>query len=235
MAKGRKTKDVYVFVLEGLSDKAALAGILQRLYRNKKIFPVVMYCDITSDCNVDVKKVGEEIEKQIKQKLKEEKILKEDVTYIFQICDTDGAFIPNSAIVQGTEKGLVYTPSQILASDINGAVERNKHKKAAVSELLTKKKIMGKDYKLFFMSCNLDHVLYNIQNLEYNKKTNKAYEFFGQFVDCPDDFIPFITKCAFGVPSNYNESWKYIMDGLHSLERHNNFFIFFNEHFYYAV
>ncbi len=153
-----------------------------------------------------------------------------DIINIIQICDTDGVYIPDSNIVYGENKNFIYTASNIITSNIIDAKKRNKHKREAITYLLHKDKIKSIPYQLFYMSCNLDHVLYNEQNLNETLKVDYADNFFKKFQNCPMDFIPFINENAFNVPENYTDSWNYIAEDLHSLERHNNLFICFNSH-----
>lgn len=68
------------------------------------------------------------------------------------------------------------------------------------------KTIKSIPYTGYFMSSNLDHALYNIQNLDAGLK--------GEY--------------AVGVPDTFPDSWKYIKHGLHSLERHSNLHIYFH-------
>ena len=225
-----KTKKVFVFILEGYSDKTALEGILKRIYTNRFIYSVVTYGDITSNIDIDIEDLEELIYKTVKQQTGVNKIKMSDIINIIQICDTDGVYIPDSNIVCGENKNFIYTVSNIITSNIKDAKKRNKHKREAITYLLHKDKIKNIPYQLFYMSCNLDHVLYNEQNLNETLKVDYADNFFKKFQNRPMDFIPFIKENAFNVPENYTDSWNYIAEELHSLERHNNLFICFNSH-----
>lgn len=232
--KTTQIRKVYVFILEGPSDDNALSGLLKKLYRNRTIYPIIMYGDITSDLDIDNSKIVQLIADKIRIRLKEDKIRNSDVINIFQICDMDGAFIPDKAIVQGDVKGFHYSTTSITVRNAHEAIERNDHKREAIDILLNTTKILGIPYKVFFMSCNLDHVLYDIQNLEDELKTDKADEFYEKYQDCPEQFVNYLNSVAFGVPKSYLDSWEYIKQGCNSLERHNNLFICFKDYPYYA-
>lgn len=80
--------------------------------------------------------------------------------------------------------------------------------------------------------CNLDHVLYNEQNLDDDKKIAYADAFYESFKGKEEKFIDFLRMEAVnGVPdTSLKDSWEYIKDGLHSLERHTNLHIYFKLH-----
>lgn len=235
MSKKTDTKKVYVFVLEGWADKNALEQLLKQIYRNTSIYSVVMYGDVTSDKKTSSSKLVNAIATKVREKLQEDKIKKADVYHIFQICDMDGAFSPDSVIKKGIVDSYVYSPTSITVPNIEKAKERNRRKRDSINELLSTKTILGVDFKLFYMSSNLDHALYDIQNLDDDLKIAKADEFYEQFRDCPVKFIDYLIKNSFEVPQKYLESWEYIKEGCHSLERHNNLFICFKDYPPYAV
>ncbi len=72
------------------------------------------------------------------------------------------------------------------------------------------------------MSCNLDHVLHDKQNSSDEEKEKNALAFAKRYRQDVDGFIKFIAESDFSVTSNYVESWNYIKQGVHSLERHTN-------------
>ena len=227
-------RKVYVFILEGVSDENAIAGLLKKLYRNRTIYSVIMYGDVTSDIKKDISKIVGTIAEKVRAKLNEEKIKTSDVLRVFQICDMDGAYVPDTAIVKGKEKRFVYSPTSIAVPDVDIAKERNSHKREAINMLLSTQTVLGIPYRLYFMSSNLEHVLFDIQNLEDSLKTRKADEFFETFRDYPEKLISFLESVSFGVPKTYSDSWDYIKQELHSLERHNNLIVCFNDFPTYA-
>ena len=72
------------------------------------------------------------------------------------------------------------------------------------------------------MSCNLDHVLYNLQNASDKEKEDYALEFSEKYIDNIDDFISFLCNSDFSCCDSYEDSWKFIKGGKHSLERYSN-------------
>lgn len=81
----------------------------------------------------------------------------------------------------------------------------------------------GIPYKVYYMSCNLDHVLYNLQNANYKDKEENALEFSERYIDNIYDFIHFLRNSDFSSCSeSYEDSWKFIKEDKHSLERYSN-------------
>ncbi|MDD3185428.1 MAG: hypothetical protein PHT76_09050 [Anaerostipes sp.] len=65
------------------------------------------------------------------------------------------------------------------------------------------------------------------------KKGDYASDFYEQFIGCETMFIEFLTDCVVNsVPDSFLASWRYIEEGLHSLERHTNLHIYFNDNPY---
>ena len=73
------------------------------------------------------------------------------------------------------------------------------------------------------MSCNLDHALYGKLNSTDYEKEDDAFAFAKKYRDDIPGFMKLISESDFSVAGNYPQSWQYISEGLHSLERHTNF------------
>ena len=73
------------------------------------------------------------------------------------------------------------------------------------------------------MSCNLDHVLYDKLNSTDEEKEHDSYAFARRYKEDLPGFISFICDSPFSFKGDYAESWKFIRDQLHSLERNTNF------------
>ena len=99
--KIRETKKVFIFIVEGRSDKHALEKIFQKIYRNKNVVFKVTGGDITSDEEMDESKVIEAIWLKVDEYIKDKKIVKKDIAQIIHFFDTDGVYVPDSAIIEG--------------------------------------------------------------------------------------------------------------------------------------
>lgn len=226
MASERKT---VLFIVEGNSDKTALEKILKVIYKkNKNIDFRVTDGDITSDETVNKRNVCDRIYKIVDQFLKDRKLKKSDIWQIVQIFDTDGTYIPESAIITGNTSKFVYSLTNIACKDRDKVIERNQRKSEIMDFLYMQHDIKSIPYEMYFMSCNLDHAFYNEQNLEQDLKQDYADAFYEKFIDKEIKFLDFL-QCDVvnGTPDSYPESWRYIKDGLHSLERHTNLHVYF--------
>ena len=102
-----------------------------------------------------------------------------------------------------------------------------------MNKLLKLSDIKGISYKCYFMSSNLDHALYNKQNLTDEEKELYSIKFYEMFEGHEKLFIKYLeSDVVNGCPDSFPASWKYIKEELHSLERHSNLHIYFKENPY---
>lgn len=238
MAKTKRMmKQTVLFVVEGFSDRDALKKIFKKIYKNRNIEFCFTRGDITSDCSVTVSNVEDRLNTVIKEFLNYSKMKRGDILQIVHLFDTDGAYVPDSAAVAGGTGSFFYTTTSISCKDPSKIIKRNKHKRAILDYLQKLSKIGGIAYAAYYMSCNLDHVLYNEQNLGIDRKISYADSFYDLFRGKEEKFIDFLkTEAVNGVPdTSLKATWEYIRQGLHSLERHTNLHYYFIDHPPYAL
>lgn len=228
----QQSRKTVLFIVEGASDKNALEMIFKRIYRqNRQIEFRFTQGDISSDWNITVSNVEDRINSVVLQFLNDSKLRRSDLYQIIQIFDMDGAFIDEADIHTGLSGKIMYYPNEIQCRDITKVKERNTHKSQILRYLLQVDQIKGTSYEMYFMSCNLDHALYDQQNLDDERKVEYADAFYEQFAGTEPVFIAFLkSDVANGVPDSYPDSWRYIQEGRHSLERHSNLHIYFDKH-----
>lgn len=225
-------KKVVLFIVEGNSDQEALSSILTKLYKNNRhIKFAITNGDVTSDPETTVSQVESLVTGIVKTYITENKLQKSDMFQVVQIFDMDGAYIPDEAVIRGSSGKFYYTPTNISCLAPGDVITRNEHKRSLMDALLKLDSVYGINYEKYFMSCNLDHVLYDEQNLDADEKLERAYEFRLAFQDLEQHFPAFLEQNAGdGVPKDLDESWTYIKTGLHSLERHTNLHLYFSLH-----
>lgn len=225
-------KKVVLFIVEGASDKQALSSILTKLYRdNHHIKFAITNGDVTSDPQNTATQVENVVAGIVKTYITENKLKKSDLFQVVQIFDMDGAYIPDEAIIRGSFGKFYYSPTNISCLTPGDAISRNERKRSLMDALLLLPSIYGLPYEKYFMSCNLDHVLYDEQNLEADEKLDRADEFRQAFQDREHIFPVFLKQCAGeDLPQDLEDSWTYIRSGLHSLERHTNLHLYFSLH-----
>jgi len=179
MAKVKETQKTVLFIVEGVSDKAALEKIFGVIYkRNKNIVFKFTDGDISSDTTVTKNNVCDRIYKVVNDYINDKKLNKSDIYQVVQIFDMDGAYIPEIAISVGDENFFVYSTTNISCKETSKVIERNEQKKMIMDYLLGVQDIKGIPYEMYFMSCNLDHALYNEINLDKDLKQDYADAFY---------------------------------------------------------
>lgn len=223
-----RKKVVYVIV-EGPSDRKALGVLLSNIYENDRVHIYVTHGDITSDWRTTPANIVAKIGNSVKSYAADYYLKNKDFKEVIHIVDMDGAYISNSAIISDEEADkALYSTTEIHTCDREGIIERNNHKRANIERLKSLRTVWGNiPYSVYYMSCNLDHVLYNKLNSTDEEKENDADEFAEKYEDDVPGFLEFINESDFSVVSDYQESWEYITKEQHSLERHTNLGICF--------
>ena len=223
---------VIIFIVEGTTDKDSLESTLAELYEGKNIVFSIVGGDLTSDYSSQTINIDKKLVSYIKTAMDRDKFRKSDIERVVHIVDTDGAFITNENIIYrdtGTDS-YIYTSTNIVTKYVEKAIERNKRKSQILNKLSSKKSIFTNlRYGVYYMSCNLEHVLHNIQNADDSQKKELAKQFEDKYFDDPSEFVKFIYESEFAVAGNYEESWSYIKEGVNSLNRYSNFHLFFEE------
>ena len=224
-------KKVVFVIVEGPSDDAALGVILNRLYDKSKVHIEIMHGDITTDLSIDPSNIVSALGDIVKNYAATMHFSQIHFQEVIHLVDMDGAFIPEAAIVDNPDADKpLYSLTEIQTSRPEQMVLRNKHKKSKLNRISTLKKVWGSiPYQAYYMSCNLDHVLYGKLNSTDEEKENDAYAFAKRYKDDIDGFLTFISDSEFSRMGGYKESWKFIKKDLHSLERHTNLGLCFAE------
>lgn len=90
----------------------------------------------------------------------------------------DGAFVDNTKVVEDiTKEEVYYSETEIRAKDKQGIEKRNLKKRENLNKMTAKNKIWNIPYSVYYMSCNLDHVLYNKLNSTDEEKEQDAFDF----------------------------------------------------------
>lgn len=122
----------------------------------------------------------------------------------------------------------MYTTAGIKGPTIEAVSERNRSKKDVLEKLLNTSSIQGIPYKLYYMSCNLEHVLYDkLEIVSDDEKRSLSNEFADKFYGREREFIEFINNPIFKVEGDYKGTWDFIKQGLNYVNRYSNFHLFF--------
>lgn len=218
-------KKVVMILLEGPSDATALGAYFKDFFSNDKVVTNILYTDITSQHGVYPDTIKAKVGRHISNELRRLKLTKSDLISVIHVVDLDGAFIPDTAIkLDETKDTFIYEDDGIHYKDVNAVVNRNTQKKQNVETLYknTSGICGGVMYHIYYMSCNLEHVLHNIRQVSPEDKEKLAYEFAERYKGNMNGFLKFLKESDFSVCTYYKDSWDFVAEELHSLERHTN-------------
>lgn len=225
-------KKVVMILLEGYTDQEALGTFFVDYFSNDRVITHVLYTDITSKDSSSPTTIKAKVGNCIKEKLKQSKLNIRDVIKVIHIVDMDGAYIDDAFIhVEPTQTTFRYDANGIYYKDKTMVSIRNHRKRQNLETLWrnTSGICNGIGYQIYYMSCNLEHVLHGIIDAPQNKKSELAIKFAKEYGGNLEEFLRFIRCSNFSVNTNYKGSWEFITEGLHSLERHTNLGLCFSE------
>ena len=222
-------KKIVLVIVEGPSDDSALGVILNRLFDKNKVHIEIMYGDITTDMNIDPSDIAKALGEVVKRYADSMHFKQLHFQQVIHLIDMDGAYIPDDRVVENPDaEKPVYSLTNIQTAKRDLLLLRNKHKQSKIERICGMQKVWGSiPYRAYYMSSNLDHVLYGKLNSSDEDKENDAYAFAKKYKDDIDGFLKFISDSDFSRMEGYKESWAFIKKGCHSLERYTNLGICF--------
>lgn len=223
-------KKIVLVIVEGPSDDVALGMALNQVYDKDYVYVHIMHGDITTRQGVDSQNIVAKIGKNIIDYAKSQHYKKTDFKHIIHIVDMDGAYIPDKSIIEKEDCSNVrYESDGIYTNNRAMIAARNKQKADNLYRLRSCGTIWSIPYRVYYMSCNLDHVLYDKPNSTDKDKENDAYEFAKKYRGKVEEFKKFICNSSFAIVGDYKESWKLIEKDLNSLNRYTNLGICIND------
>lgn len=218
-----KSKKVVLFIVEGPSDQSALSVILSKIFDQDEVYVYVVHGDVTTEKGVTPQNIVRKVNAFIKEHMSTYRLRKADMLQVVHLMDTDGAYAPDDVITEMvTVPKTIYNPGQIIAANRQRIIERNMQKRANMDRLALEPAIAGIPYLAIYMSCNLDHVLYNKLNSHDSDKRKDSIAFARKYRNDIASFISFINDSDFSVTGSRKETWEYIKLGQNSLDRHTN-------------
>lgn len=220
-------KKVIAVIVEGPSDESAIGGILREFFSSEEVQFAVTHGDITSSnlTTIDnvLSKVGDLIE-GIRTKYG---YRWDDFIKIIHIADTDGVFTKD-CIVQAEVDSIQYYEDHMESDNVAATKRRNMHKAEILFKLYSTGRIRDIRYRLYFNSCNLEHVLYGeLRDFSDIEKERLSDEFAEKYEGRVDEFISFISDAKIAVSGTYKDTWRFIEKYKHSLERYSNMHLIF--------
>jgi len=220
---------VIAFVVEGPSEEAALGTVMSEYFSGSEVKFTVVHVDITLKDYVSMDGILKKIKEQIDSVKKKYRYETEDFIKIIHLTDTDGVFIEDGDIFPGSQDTIEYFTDHIETPHIESTSKRNHRKADILLKLRRTGKINGIPYKIYFNSCNLEHVLYNtLEDFTDEDKQRMSDDFAEKYEGNIDKFIEFVSCSDFTVPGTYQKTWDFIEKSRNSLKLFSNMSLLFN-------
>lgn len=221
-------KKVVAFIVEGPSDEAALGTIMKEYFSGNEVQFVVVHGDITLKDYVSIDSILIKINEQIEIVKSKYRYQQEDFIKIIHIADTDGVYISDEDVKEADVEEVQYYEDHIDTKNVSAIIDRNKRKGDILYKLRKTGKINGIPYRIYFNSCNLEHVLYcERKDFTDEEKQTLSDDFADRYDGKVDEFIEFISDPVVAVPGIYQKTWDYIEKDKNSLNRHSNMHLIF--------
>lgn len=221
-------KKVIAFIVEGPSDEAALGTIMKEYFSNNEVQFVVVHGDITIKDYVSIDTILRKINGQIDSIKTKYRYEFEDFIKIIHIVDMDGVYILEENVSEIEDENTLYYIDHIETNNKKGIIQRNKRKGEILFKLRKTGKIHDIPYRIYYNSCNLEHVLYNeLKDFSDDEKEELSDDFAERYEGKVDEFIEFISSADIAVPGTYQKTWNYIEKGNNSLKRGSNMHLMF--------
>lgn len=223
-------KKVIAVIVEGPSDENAIGGILKEYFSSEEVQFAVVHGDITSSELTAVDNVLTKIDDIIDGIRTKYGYRWEDFVKVIHIADTDGAFA-RDCVMEADVEGIQYYEDHMECANVEATERRNKHKSEILFKLYSTSKVHNNiGYRLYFNSCNLEHVLYGeLKDFSDDEKEEMSDEFAERYEGKVEDFITFISDGAIAVSGTYKATWRFMEKDKHSLERHSNMHLIFTK------
>lgn len=218
-------KKMILVIVEGQTDADALHMYLRDVFSNHQVAVAVTRGDVTTEIGVDRSNIRSRVGDVVKRYLAGNRFLRtNDLLRVIHVVDTDGAFVPDGAVTEdATLTKPIYSENGIAAGSKRGIEARNRQKSKALRALVKTPFVLGSvPYRVFYMACNLEHMLRDRMNCTADEKEALAIEFAERYSADVEAFKAFIADSSFSVKRTYAESWRFIEKDLESLKRHTN-------------
>lgn len=222
-----KSKNVILVIVEGTSDEISLGSLYQYFEDNTVKFHIC-HGDITSDKKVNPRNIITHINDICKKTIDKYRYKTKDIKEIIHIIDTDGVFIGNQSILEDSSfSNFYYSENNITYKCQQEVIDRNLRKRQNLLKLISTHGIRNIPYTVYFMSCNLDHVLWGCLNLTETQKEDKSNDFADLCDETPGYLLQQIKK--YEAPGDFQSSWEFIQQNGNSLKRYTNLPLFFQD------
>jgi len=173
-------RKIVLVIVEGPSDADSLELYFSKFFDSNTVHMKIMYGDITSKRGINQSNIKARLGNEIKVYAENNHFKAADVQQIIHLVDMDGAFVDDSVIIEDeTKDKFLYTLESVIVPNRQVAIERNEHKRENLNTLSSRTSVMWNNipYKIYYMSCNLDHVLHDKPNATDEEKKANSLDF----------------------------------------------------------
>ena len=221
-------RKVVLLIVEGSCEEVLLNNRLRGLFEQHSIRFHIQHGDILYDLSKPDEPIKSVIGNAVKEFMMKNKFRSEDVFCVLHIIDMDGCFIPEDAIViDETQKELtIYHQDKISVphdKQKQQIAARNVERSNNIKIMKALDTILSGEinYRMYYFSRNLEHVLFNDANPEKGAKYPDVEQFIEQLQIPIEEFLQ---QSMPSVPGEnpYLESWELITEQTASLEPYSN-------------
>lgn len=221
-------KKVVLLLVEGSCEEVLLYNRLRSLFEHHNIRFRIQHGDILYDLDRPQEPIKSVIGNAVNEFMIKNKFRPVDVFCVLHIIDMDGCFIPEDAIViVDSQKELTrYHDDRITVphkKQKQQIATRNADRSKNINIMKALDKILSGeiDYRMYYFSRNLEHVLFKEPNPEKEGKFPDVERFIEQ-LDVPiEDFLQESMPLLSGADP-YMESWDRISERTASLQQYSN-------------
>ena len=221
-------KKVVLLIVEGSCEEVLLNNRLRSLFEQHNIRFHIQHGDILYDLSKPDEPIKSVIGNAVKEFMMKSKFRPEDVFCVLHIIDMDGCFIPEEAIViDETQKELtIYHKDKITVphdKQKQQIAARNVDRGNNINIMKALDTILSGEinYRMYYFSRNLEHVLFNDANPEKGAKYPEVEQFIEQLEMPIEEFLQESMPSVTG-DDPYLESWELISQNTASLEQYSN-------------
>lgn len=228
-----KSRKIVLFIVEGVTDEISLGLVLSTIIKTHseakfKIIPGDLFgIEKSNEHNI-----LQNITKVIKDFIDSDIYKKSDILEVVHLIDTDGTFIEDNLINSHQYDKIQYNVDGISTMDVDYIKCRNFERSKSINRVINVGNVyVSIPYKLYYFSCNLEHVLHNSQNTSKEEKLTLACRFEDRYAENALLFYEFINNSDIHCQLGYTESWEFIKAGNNSLKRYTNLANYLSKYF----
>ena len=221
-------RKVVLLIVEGSCEEVLLNNRLRGLFEQHNIRFHIQHGDILYDLSKPDEPIKSVIGNAVKEFMIKSRFRPEDVFCVLHIIDMDGCFIPEEAIViDEMQKELtIYHGDKITVphdKQKQKIATRNAERSSNINIMKGLDTILSGEinYRMYYFSRNLEHVLFNEANPEKGAKYPEVEQFIERLKIPIEAYLEQSMPAVAG-ENPYAESWEVMTQQTASLEPYSN-------------